>query len=96
MTFWLQWTIVLVAMFVTDICWAYYIRRVKDAQALQSSLWAVFLFLTGAVGAISYVNNPWFLIPATLGAFVGTFSAVYLDGKKQRIGDAESKNHHAT
>lgn len=73
------------ALFVTDLCWAFYISRVKDHQPLRSALWAVGLFLTGAIGTISYVNDPWLLIPAAIGAFSGTFLAVLLE-KKQAAG----------
>lgn len=84
MEFYIQWTTVLIAVLVTDICWAYYIRRVKDGKPLKAAMWAVFLFLTGAIGAISYIRNPWFVIPAAIGAFIGTYIAVWLDSKAQK------------
>jgi len=82
MSFTLLCFISFLALFVTDLCWAFYISRVKDHQPFRSALWSVGLFLTGAIGTISYVNDPWLLIPATLGAFSGTYLAVVLEKRK--------------
>lgn len=75
--------ITFLALFVTDICWAYYINSVKDGSALKSASWATFMFGIGAIGTISYVTNPWLLIPALLGAFCGTYLGVVLNKGKE-------------
>lgn len=67
---------VFLAVFITDVAWAIYINKVKDAKPLPSSLWATFLFGTGAIGTIGYTKDPWLLIPALLGAFAGTCAGV--------------------
>lgn len=79
MTLALQALIAFTALFITDICWALYVRRVKDGNAIMSSLWAVVLFLSGAVAVISYTTNPLLLIPAACGACLGTYVAVKWD-----------------
>jgi hypothetical protein len=65
-----------VALFITDLCWAVYIRQVKENNPLNAALWAAFLFLTGAGAVVSYVENPKLLAPATAGAFFGTLVGV--------------------
>lgn len=70
------------ALFVTDICWAFYINAVKDSSPLKSASWAAFMLGIGAVGTISYVTNPWLLIPALAGAFCGTYLGVILNKGK--------------
>lgn len=72
----LQCLAAFVALFITDLCWAVYIEQVKRGNALNSALWSVFLFLTGASAVISYTTDPWLLIPAAAGAFAGTFAGV--------------------
>lgn len=71
------------ALLVTDICWAIYISKVGDKNPLQSALWAVFLFLSGAVAVIGYTTNPWLLIPAGAGAFCGTYLGVWFGNRKE-------------
>lgn len=77
----MTWQIVITffALFVTDVAWAFYINKVKNGSPLQSALWATFMFGIGAVGTISYVHNAWLLVPALLGAFVGTYVGVLLN-----------------
>lgn len=83
MTLLTQSLIAFAALFITDICWALYVRRVKDGHVLKSACWAVVLFLSGAVAVISYTTNPWLLIPAAVGAFAGTVLAVWWDTRKK-------------
>jgi hypothetical protein len=75
--------IVFLALCITDVCWAYYINKVKDGSPLHSAKWAVFLYLTGSVGTISVVNDPWLVIPASLGAFCGTYLAVWFNKREK-------------
>lgn len=70
------------ALFVTDVCWAFYINHVKEGTALKAASWATFMLGIGAFGVISYVSNPWLLIPALLGAFAGTYSGVCINNRK--------------
>lgn len=79
----IQVVVAFIALFITDICWAFYVNRVKDGNAFASAMWAVSLFLTGAFGVISYVTNAWLLIPAAAGAFCGTYVAVLLEKRKK-------------
>lgn len=75
--------IVFFALFATDICWSFYIKSVGDSSPLKSALWAVFLFGVGSIATISYVTNPWLVIPALLGAFCGTYLGVWWNGRKK-------------
>lgn len=70
------WLATFVAMVVTDLCWARYIISANDRSPLEASAWAVSLFLLGAFTVLGYTRDRWLLIPATLGAFVGTYFGV--------------------
>ena len=63
-------------MFATDFAWSLYVTAVKDADPLRASLWAVALFLLGAVAVMGYVRDRWLLLPASLGAALGTWCGV--------------------
>lgn len=78
----LEFTIAFTSMFVTDICWAVYVSSVKDDAPFKSSLWALFLFLTGSIAVIGYTTDPWLLIPAGMGAFAGTYVGVLINMKR--------------
>lgn len=82
---WLSFLIVFLAAFVTDICWAFYVNRVKEGKALSSGIWAVFLFLTGSVATTAYVTNPWYLVPAAVGAFAGTVITVWYNSFERKV-----------
>lgn len=79
----MSWLVTFLAVFVTDIAWAIYIRRVNADDTLKSVLWAMFLFGTGAVGTIGYTSNPVLLIPALAGAGLGTYVGVLWNKRKR-------------
>ena len=64
---------VFVGVAVLDVLWAWYIRHTASNNAWRASLAAVGLTVCGAFLTLEYVQNRWMLIPAALGAFVGTF-----------------------
>lgn len=84
MTFLAQWILVFVALFVTDILWAFYIDAVKDAIPLKSAMWAALMFGVGTIGVISYVTNPWLVLPAFLGCFFGTYTGVWWNNRRKK------------
>jgi hypothetical protein len=61
------------ALFVLDIVWARYTAAVIDRRRTLASSHAVAIFGLGAIGTISYIDDPRMIVPAMLGAFCGTF-----------------------
>lgn len=82
---WLSFLIVFLAAFVTDICWAFYVNKVKNGRALPSGVWAVFLFLTGSIATTAYVKDPLYLLPAAIGAFLGTVITVWYNSLEKNV-----------
>lgn len=72
----LDWLIAFTALFLVDIFWTRYVQCVQNKQALSGAVWAVLLFVFGAVAVSGYVTNPWLIIPSAMGAFTGTFVAI--------------------
>lgn len=74
----LDYIIVFVLVFVTDICYPFYLKSVARGHAIRASLWASFVSLTASVALIDYVGNPWLLVPSLLAAFTGTYVGMKL------------------
>ena len=61
---------------VFDILYALYVIFVGQKRALAASVTGSMLYSLGAVGVMSYTHNVLYIIPLSLGAFVGTYIAV--------------------
>lgn len=72
-----KWLLVFGAMFVTDVVWAKYTQAVAKRQPVRAGFWSVGIILAGAYVTMSYVEDAWYLIPAVLGAFLGTVTALW-------------------
>jgi hypothetical protein len=59
-----------------DILYALYVICVSRRQAMASSAISAVLYSLGAYGVRSYLQNPLYVIPLGVGAFVGTYIAV--------------------
>lgn len=59
-----------------DWVWARYAIAVQGRHALKASAMAVGIILVGAVSTVAYVEDHRMVVPAVLGAFVGTYFTV--------------------
>jgi hypothetical protein len=89
MDYLIKFIVVLVAMAVTDVCWAYYFIKVGERRAVQAGLWAILLFFAGAVVTTNYVGDHTMMIAAAIGSFVGTYITVKYKKHKE---DESSKS----
>lgn len=62
--------------FVLDFVWAAYTISVGEGKAMPASISAAGIIVLSGIGTIVYVNDPWLLVPAALGAAVGTWTAM--------------------
>jgi hypothetical protein len=67
---------VFIALFLLDFVWAKYTYAMTERRRVMSAGLASVLILLSGGAAIGYTSDPWMLIPAMLGAFVGTWVAV--------------------
>jgi uncharacterized protein YebE (UPF0316 family) len=72
---------VFVVYVLFDILYALYVIFVSQNRAIAASFTGSMLYSLGAVGVMSYTHNVLYLIPLSLGAFVGTYIAVKYLGK---------------
>jgi hypothetical protein len=67
------------SLFCLDLVYgAYTIALVERKEHKAGALAGVLIVLSGGA-AIAYVNNPWLLIPAAFGGYMGTWLSVNLD-----------------
>jgi hypothetical protein len=79
----LWWAIaIFIAAFVVDIVWVFYIRGIARLKTLVAASWAAVLALIGCFMVVSYVENPFYIIPVALGAFFGTYLAIWYERGK--------------
>ncbi len=74
--------LVFALMVAVDFLWTIYIRRTNQGKAVQAAASSMCVMLFGGLVTISYIDNKWFLVPAALGCFLGTFLTVQLDHKR--------------
>ena len=79
---WSTYLIAFISMAVLDFMWAIYTKKVTDGKAVGAAVYASILLVINATVIVSFVNNHWMLIPASLGAYVGTYYAVKIDSGK--------------
>jgi len=79
-----QWAIAFLALFITDICWAFYVNATAGRSPFSAANWAVALFLLGGIAVVSYTTNPILLIPSAAGAWAGTVAGVWWNHFKEK------------
>jgi hypothetical protein len=68
--------VVFLATAAYDIAWARYTSAVSQRRAVRAAWWSATIYAFGAFATIQYTRDPWLIIPALLGAFLGTWIGV--------------------
>jgi len=74
----MKFALVFVAMFVMDFVWAEYTAAISGKKPTVAGVWAIGIILLSGYVTKSYVDDVRLLAPAGLGAFAGTWAAVYM------------------
>jgi hypothetical protein len=64
------------AMVALDLVWAAYTLKVQAKKPALAGVYASAIMLINALVTISYVTEPWMLVPVAAGAWVGTYLGV--------------------
>ena len=75
-SFLFRWISVLCAVSLSDFIWAHYIVSMANSTPLEAALWAVGVIVLGAYIVVSYVDDRRLILPAAIGAFIGTYYGV--------------------
>jgi hypothetical protein len=68
----IDWLAAFGGMAVLDATWAFYTIALVKRDHHWAGVTSAMLFILGAVVIRMYVDDGWIIIPAALGAFVGT------------------------
>jgi len=68
--------VVFAAMFALDFVFAFYTKAIQRRAVFAASWWAVAVLACNGTVQIGYIAEHWLLIPAAVGAFGGTYSAM--------------------
>lgn len=69
--------------FISDIFWALYISRTGDKKPLSSAVYATLLLGFAMANTATWLNDKRFVVPIILGAFAGTYLAVWREKHKK-------------
>lgn len=67
---------IMVATCLSDFVWAGYMGSVASGRALVAANWASLVIVLGAFVVVSYVQDKRLILPAAVGAWVGTYLGV--------------------
>lgn len=59
-----------------DVCWTRYMQGVAAKEPFLAGMWSAAIVVIGSISIVAYVSSPAYLIPAGLGAFIGTYFSV--------------------
>ncbi len=91
----MNYFLVFLAMFVTDVCWTFYLLNVEGRKSIAAGLWAMALYVFGAFVVSSYVDNKLLIIAAAFGSFAGTYVTIeYKKWKEKQKKLAEQDKKH--
>ncbi|MDI6733919.1 MAG: hypothetical protein QMD50_00285 [Patescibacteria group bacterium] len=80
------WKIISVffATILADVLWTLYIRRTNEGRAFSAAFFSAAIIVLGGMVVTSYVENAFYLIPATIGGFLGTWITIKYDLRKNK------------
>jgi hypothetical protein len=76
MNFLFKSLLVFFAVAIVDVFWTRYFQATAEKKATQAGIFSSFIILFGAISTRAYVHDGWLIIPAALGAYLGTYLTV--------------------
>ena len=80
---------VMFAVFTVDIIWVFYIKAVSESKAWMAASLSMVMYYLSSFVVITYTTNQWYVIPAGIAAFWGTFFAIKLHDKLDKRNNLE-------
>jgi uncharacterized membrane protein YfcA len=69
----LSYLITFIAVLATDLLYVYFVKNIQADRPLAAAWWSMVVTFTASVAVINYTEDHWQLVPALIGAFVGTY-----------------------
>lgn len=77
----MTYLLVFLSMFAADFAWTKYNMESAAKHPHRAAFWSMLIVAFGAFNIVSYTTNRWLLIPALLGAYAGTWYAVWREAR---------------
>jgi hypothetical protein len=87
MAYVLSWISVFIAIALADVCWTFYFIKIEERKSLAAGIWGAGVYLCGAFAVVSYTSDKTLIIPAVLGAIIGTWATIEYKKKKENKND---------
>jgi hypothetical protein len=84
MSYILHFILVFIAMALADVCWTYYFIKIEERKSVAAGIWGSAIYICGVFGVLSYTEDRTLIIPAVLGAFVGTYLTIEYKKRKEK------------
>ena len=78
----MDYVVTFFAIFFLDVVNAWYIKAISDDRPFVASVWAILVTLASCVAIINYTRDNMMIIPALVGAFVGTYVGIIIKKRK--------------
>jgi hypothetical protein len=88
-----KFIMVFLATLAADFCWTKYNIHSAAKHPHRAALWSGLIVAFGAVSFLSYVDDHRLTVAAILGAYVGTWLAVWREVRKDKLPDEVVKDH---
>jgi hypothetical protein len=84
MSYFISWISVFIAIALADVCWTFYFIKIEERKSLAAGIWGAGVYLCGAFAVVSYTTDRSLIIPAVLGAILGTWATVEYKKRKEK------------
>ena len=66
-----------------DALYVIYTLEMTRLNPMRASIAAVFIYVLGALGVVSYTANNWYILSVAIGSFLGTYLVVFWERRKK-------------
>ena len=87
----IDYLITFFAVFATELIYTQYLKAYEESQDFIASLWAGVLTFIGSILVVEYEENKWMIVPAVLGAILGTWVGMKLRNYLNREEEEEEE-----
>lgn len=80
----MDWAVSFFALFFVDIGYVLYMQNVQKRKKIVASTYATLIFILNSVVIINFTEDKFLLIPAIIGAFVGTYVGMIIEDYRNK------------
>jgi hypothetical protein len=83
MAFVTKFILIMIAMFLADVCWTMYFIEIEKRRSVPAGLWGSAIMLFGSAVTINYVDDHRLLVAAIIGSFLGVVATIEYKKRKE-------------